>query len=59
MEELSQDILKGLELLGDAQQIPDQAFKEITECSFGIILKKVDEERLAGIFKSHLMCENA
>jgi hypothetical protein len=46
--DLSQDIIKGINLLGDAKQIPDAAFKEITEFAFGVILNVVTEEKLFG-----------
>ncbi len=46
--DLSQDILKGVNLLGDPKQIPDAAFKEIVEVAFGIILNSSSEEKLSG-----------
>lgn len=45
---LSQDILKGVNLLGDSKQIPDASFKEITEAAFGVILGTHSEDRLLG-----------
>jgi len=44
--ELSQDILKSINLLGDTKQIPDAAFKEITELAFGVILNITNEDKL-------------
>lgn len=45
--ELSQDITKGLELLGDPKQIPDNCFAEITQLAFGIILERVSEDHIS------------
>ncbi len=50
MAELSQELLKGLEVLADAKQIPDVAFKEITEIAFAVLLNKVTEQRMQGNF---------
>ncbi len=50
MAELSQELLKGLEVLTDAKQIPDVAFKEITEIAFAVLLNKVTEQRMQGNF---------
>jgi hypothetical protein len=49
---LSQDILKGVNLLGDPKQIPDSSFKEITEVAFGVVLGTQSEERLIGSHSS-------
>jgi len=44
--ELSQEILKGLELLGDFKQLPDQAFKELVQVCFGVAVNEISEKRV-------------
>ena len=48
--DLSQDILKGVNLLGDSKQVSDAAFKEITDIAFGVILNLTTEDKLNGTF---------
>jgi len=47
--ELSVDIVKGLQELGNAQQIPDAAFKDITEAAFRTAMNKSNDQKLTAI----------
>jgi len=49
--ELSQEILKGLELLGDFKQLPDQAFKELVQVCFGVAVNEISEKRVEGLYR--------
>lgn len=47
--DLSAEISKGLSLVGDAKQIPEQAFKPLLEFAFAIPLRKATEQNLQGL----------
>lgn len=54
--ELSSEISKGLTLLGDPKQIPDNAFKPLVEFSVAILYKKATEAMLQGIIYIFKKC---
>jgi len=47
MQDLSPEILKGVALLGNAKDVPETAFKPLTEMVFAILLRRTDETKIS------------
>jgi len=47
MQDLSPEILKGVALLGNAKDVPETAFKPLTEMVFAILLRRIDETKIS------------
>jgi hypothetical protein len=50
MQDLSLEITKGINLLGNSKEIPDAGFKPLTELAFAVILRRADESKINGLW---------